>query len=97
MIEELVAEGFEITSGIAEIPTAFVAEWCAGGPVIAILAEMDALPRINQSSALRRDPITGKRAGHACGRNLFGAGSLMAAIAFRNWLEATGSPGRIGL
>ena len=76
MVEELVAEGFAVEGGIAEIPTAFVAEWGEGGPVIAILAEMDALPGINQSAEPTRDPIEGKGAGHACGHNLFGAGSL---------------------
>lgn len=97
MMEELAAEGFDIKPGIAEIPTAFVAEWGKGGPVIAILAEMDALPGINQSGSAERDPVDGKGAGHACGHNLFGAGSLTAAIAVRNWLEATGTPGRIRL
>ncbi|MGB3472880.1 MAG: amidohydrolase [Erythrobacter sp.] len=94
---ELREEGFAITPGIAEIPTAFVAEWGEGGPVIAILAEMDALPGINQSALATRDPVEGKGAGHACGHNLFGAGSLTAAIAVKKWLEKTGTPGRIRL
>ena len=97
MMEELAAEGFTITAGVAEIPTAFVAEWGQGGPVIAILAEMDALPGINQSASASRDPIDGKHAGHACGHNLFGAGSLTASIAVKQWLKATGTPGRIRL
>ena len=97
MQAELEAEGFRIESGIADIPTAFLAEWGEGGPVIAILAEMDALPGINQSGSATRDPVEGKGAGHACGHNLFGAGSLTAAIAVKNWLEATGTPGRIRL
>ena len=97
MQAELAGEGFRIEEGIAEIPTAFVAEWGEGGPVIAILAEMDALPGINQSGLATRDPVDGKAAGHACGHNLFGAGSLTAAIAVKNWLEATGTPGRIRL
>lgn len=94
---ELASEGFVITNSVAEIPTAFVAEWGKGGPVIAILAEMDALPGINQSASATRDPVDGKHAGHACGHNLFGAGSLTAAIAVKRWLEETGTPGRIRL
>lgn len=94
---ELASEGFVITNSVAEIPTAFVAEWGKGGPVIAILAEMDALPGINQSASPTRDPVDGKHAGHACGHNLFGAGSLTAAIAVKRWLEETGTPGRIRL
>lgn len=97
MMEELAGEGFRIEAGIADIPTAFVAEWGKGGPVVAILAEYDALPGINQSASAMRDPVDGKDAGHACGHNLFGAGSLTAAIAVKNWLEATDTPGRIRL
>ena len=97
MQAELEGEGFRIEVGIAEIPTAFVAEWGEGGPVIAILAEMDALPGINQSGSASRDMVDGKGAGHACGHNLFGAGSLTAAIAVKHWLEATGTPGRVRL
>ncbi|MCF8883138.1 amidohydrolase [Erythrobacter sp. SN021] len=97
LVDELQREGFSIRQGVAEIPTAFVAEWGEGGPVIGLLAEFDALPGINQSSAPTRDPVAGKHASHACGHNLFGAGSLSAAIAIRNWLEATGTPGRVRL
>ena len=97
MQEELSGEGFTVRAGVAHIPTAFVAEWGSGGPVIAILAEMDALPGINQSASASRDPVDGKNAGHACGHNLFGAGSLTAAIAVKRWLEKTGTPGRVRL
>ncbi|WP_338446668.1 amidohydrolase [Pelagerythrobacter marensis] len=92
---ELAANGFAVTSGVADIPTAFVAEYGSGGPVIAILGEFDALPGISQSDAPRRETVAGRHAGHACGHNLFGAGSLTAAIAIRQWLETTGTPGRI--
>ena len=68
-----------------------------GGPVIAILAEFDALPGINQDAIPSRLPIDGKTAGHACGHNLFGAGSVGAAIAIKHWLEETGTPGTIRL
>ena len=95
--EELKREGFTVKAGVAGIPTAFVAEWGKGGPIIAILAEYDALPGITQSASASRDPMAGKHAGHACGHNLFGAGSLTAAIAVRRWLEAPGTPGRIRL
>ena len=95
--EALEAEGFTIRSGVADIPTAFVAEYGSGGPVLGILAEMDALPGINQDSVPERAPIRGKLAGHACGHNLFGAGSVAAAIAIRHYLERTGTPGVIRL
>lgn len=97
MQEALQAEGFTINRGVAKIPTAFTAEYGSDGPVIAILAEMDALPGINQDALATRAPIEGKGAAHACGHNLFGAGSIQAAIAVRHWLEETGTPGRVRL
>ena len=95
--DKLSEEGFEIEAGVADIPTAFVASWGEGGPVIAILAELDALPGINQDDVASRAPIDGKAAGHACGHNLFAAGSFGAAIAVKDWLERTGTPGTIRL
>ena len=95
--DTLEAEGFDITKGVAEIPTAFVAEYGSGGPIIAILAEYDALPGINQDATPERAQIEGKNASHACGHNLFAAGSVEAAIALAHWLEETGTPGRVRL
>lgn len=99
--ETLGAAGFSIEAGVAGIPTAFVASYDNGGaekgPVIAILAEFDALPGINQDAFPTRLLIEGKTAGHACGHNLFGAGSVGAAIAVQHWLEETGTPGTIRL
>jgi aminobenzoyl-glutamate utilization protein B len=95
--QSLSANGFTITSGVADIPTAFMAEYGEGGPVIAILAEYDALPGINQDAVSIRSPIEGKGAAHACGHNLFGAGSVEAAIAVSKWLKKSGTPGRVRL
>ncbi len=89
--------GFKIDAAVADIPTAFVASWGNGGPVIGILAEFDALPGINQAAVPIRQLVAGKGAGHACGHNLFGAGSVQAAIAVKNWLERTGTPGTVRL
>lgn len=95
--ETLSAEGFEIEVGVAGMPTAFVASYGGGGPVIAILAEYDALPGITQDATSTRRPIEDKGASHACGHNLFGAGSVSAAIAVKHWLEETEAPGTIRL
>ncbi len=94
---ELRLAGFEIESGVAGMPTAFVASYGAGSPVIGILAEFDALPGIAQSVATERAPISGQAAGHACGHHLFGTGSTAAAIATREWLEQTGTEGTVRL
>ena len=93
---ELAKEGFKLTKGVAEIPTAFVAEWGSGGPVIGILAEFDALPGVSQADVPVKQP-DGKPAAHACGHNLFGSGSVTAAIALSQWLKATGTPGTVRL
>lgn len=94
---ELTAAGFNVEAGVAGIPTAFVASWGAGAPVIGILAEFDALPGINQDAVPTRQPIPGKTAGHACGHHLFGTASTHAAIAVREWLESEGVQGTIRL
>lgn len=95
--QNLRAQGFAIKAGVADIPTAFTAEYGKDGPIIAILAEFDALPGINQDAVATRSPIAGKNAAHACGHNLFAAGSLEAAIAVKKWLDETGTPGRVRL
>lgn len=87
-------EGFTITSGVAGIPTAFIAEYGSGSPVIAILGEYDALPGLSQQ-ALAEKSTAGKAAGHACGHHLFGTASTAAAIAVKDWLTANNSGGTI--
>ncbi len=90
--------GFAVSAGVAGIPTAFVASWRNGdGPVIGILAEYDALPGINQDRNPLRSPIDQKAAAHACGHHLFGTGSVAAAIATRDWMQASGTQGEIRL
>jgi aminobenzoyl-glutamate utilization protein B len=95
--QELRAAGFRIDAGVAGMPTAFVAEWGSGSPVIGILAEFDALPGITQERSPEHAPRAGAAAGHACGHHLFGAGSVAAAIALREWLETSRTPGTIRL
>lgn len=80
--------GFNIQAGVAEIPTAFVASYGSGQPVIAILGEYDALPGISQDAKPTPTPIAGKKAGHACGHHLFGVASAAAAIAVKEWMQA---------
>jgi len=94
---ELEAHGFTVEWGVADIPTAFVAEFGGGEPVIGILGEFDALPGINQDRVPVRQPIEGKAAGHACGHHLFGTASSAAAIGAAEWLKQTGISGTIRL
>jgi len=91
-------EGFTVERGVADMPTAFVAEWGTGGPVIGILAEYDALPNIgNEPVPTRQERKDGHAHGHGCGHNLFGAGSVGAAIALKRTMEANGMNGTVKL
>ena len=97
-VKALENEGFQITRGIANIPTAFIAEWGREGPVIAILGEYDALAGLSQESeALSPRPAANAQNGngHACGHHLLGTASQAAAIATARFLEATGRSGRV--
>jgi aminobenzoyl-glutamate utilization protein B len=80
--------GFTVEAGVAGIPTAFVATYGSGSPVIGILAEYDALPGISQDNSPTKSPIANKSSGHACGHHLFGTGSVAAGIAVKKLLEA---------
>ena len=97
MIRELQAAGFTVQSGVAGMPTAFVASWGSGGPVIGLLAEMDALPGRSQAIAPVEREIPGRTNNQACGHNLYAAGSVATAIAVKQWLERTGTHGTIRL
>ncbi len=80
-------EGFTVERGVAEIPTAFVATYGSGSPVISVLGEFDALPGISQKAQPDKEPLEQGAAGHGCGHNLFGVGSLAAAIAIKEKIE----------
>lgn len=82
------ANGFRVTRGVAGMPTAFAAEYGKGRPIIGILGEYDALPGISQKATSEKEPLEPGEAGHGCGHNLFGPGSLGAALAIKDLIEA---------
>ena len=87
LAKSLKEEGFKITYGVADIPSAFIAEFNNGGPVIAILGEFDALPGLAQSNSPFKEVIDNDTgAGHACGHHLFGAASAWAAVTVKDYL-----------
>lgn len=86
---------FTIEAGVAEMPTAFVASYGTGKPVIAILAEFDALPGLSQEASAEKKAIPGKDAGHACGHHLFGTASVAAGIAIKKLMEEKKLPGTV--
>lgn len=92
--DELESAGFTVERGVAGLPTAFVATFGSGEPVIGLFGEYDALPGMSQDTSAFRHPKVEGGAGHACGHNLIGTAPLAAAIAISKWL-AEGHNGTI--
>ena len=89
-------EGFTIIKGLAGIPSAFIAEFNNGGPVIGILGEFDALPGLAQTTSPFKEVANNSNgAGHACGHHLFGAASAWAAVAIKEWIVKNNIRGTI--
>lgn len=82
------AQGFTVQKGVAGIPTAFIASYGSGKPIIGILGEFDALPGLSQKASPIKEPVTHGAPGHGCGHNLFGVGSMGAAVAIKELIEA---------
>ncbi len=81
------SQGFRVERGLAGMPTAFTAEYGSGTPIIGILGEYDALPSISQKATPTKDPLQEGEAGHGCGHNLFGVGSLAGAVAIKEAID----------
>lgn len=92
---ELAEAGFSIKRGVGQMPTAFVASWGEGKPIIGILGEYDALPGLSQKLTGVKDPVQNGGPGHGCGHNLFGTASMGAAIALKEAMQAHNIPGTI--
>lgn len=93
--EQLKREGFDVKAGVAGIPTAFVATYGAGKPVVGILGEYDALPGLATEAKPDFTPIPNQKGGHGCGHNLFGTASVAAAVEVKNWLQKSGHAGTV--
>jgi len=95
-VEELQHQGFRVTENLAGIDTAVMGEAGEGGPVIAFLGEFDALAGLSQEADVAEpSPVTKGANGHGCGHNLLGSAAMLAATAVKNWLEESGTPGRV--
>ncbi len=98
LIGVLKEEGFQVERGVADMPTAFVATWGRGEPVVGVLAEYDALPGVGNAPVPHRQKREdGVTSGQGCGHNLFGAGSVGAAIALKRTMERHGLDGTVKL
>jgi aminobenzoyl-glutamate utilization protein B len=80
--------GFTVKAGVADEPTAFIASYGSGSPIIAIMGEFDALPGLSQKPEPFRDPVVADAPGHACGHNLLGSGAALAAVSVKEYMAA---------
>src|SRR5699024_4938453 len=91
-------EEFEVETGIAGMPTAFVATYGSGSPVIGITAEYDALPNLSQTAGVaEKSPIEVGGHGHGCGHNSLGAASFGGALIAKEYLKEHQVSGTIKL
>ena len=95
LINTLNEAGFSVSSNVADMPTAFYADYGKGKPVIGILGEYDALPRLNQKATPFREVFTEGAPGHGCGHNLLGVGSLGAVLAVKDAIDLGNITGTI--
>lgn len=94
-MKELEKNGFTINPNIANIPTAFAAEYGSGKPIIGILGEFDALPGLSQEVSPIKEEIVPDGPGHGCGHNLLGTAGVKAVIALKERMEQENLPGTI--
>jgi len=91
-------EGFTVERGVADMPTAFVATYGSGKPVIGILAEYDALPGLSQKvDTAVKDALESGQPGHGCGHNLFGVASSGGAMAIKSVMQRQNLKGTVKL
>lgn len=97
LTDYLEKKGFKVERGVAGMPTAFVATWGSGAPVIGFNVECDALPGISQKAIVTKDPVVEGAPGHGCGHNYLGVGSIGAAVAMKSAMEENGIKGTLKL
>jgi aminobenzoyl-glutamate utilization protein B len=95
LADEMESHGFEVEREVAGIPTAFVATWGSGRPIIGVMGEFDALFGLSQKAVPWKEPIVEGAPGHGCGHNIHGTSGLGGALAVRYAMEEAGLPGMV--
>ena len=93
--EKLIEHGFKVNHGVSGMPTAIVAEWGSGKPVIGFQGEYDALPGISNKIKPEQDPLVKGAPGHGCGHNVHGATALAAVVSLKYLMEREEMSGTI--
>lgn len=90
--------GFKIEKGVAGIPTAWIATWGSGKPVIALGSDVDCIPKASQKPGVAyHDPIVDGAPGHGEGHNSGQALNIISALALKKIMEKEKIPGTIML
>ncbi|MDR9770675.1 amidohydrolase [Acetomicrobium sp.] len=87
--------GFKVEMGVAGMPTAMVATWGSGKPIIGFTGEYDALPGLSQKAVPYKEPLVEGAPGHGCGHNLLGTTGVASAIALKHVIEKHSIPGTV--
>jgi len=95
LADEIEGHGFEVVRGIAGMPTAFVATWGSGKPVVGFLGELDALAGLSQKAVPYKEPVKEGAPGHGCGHNIHGTSALACSIAVKTAMEEEDIPGTV--
>jgi len=95
LADELESHGFKVDRGVADMPTAFVATWGQGHPVIGVMGEYDALPGLSQEPVPYKKPVIEGAPGHGCGHNIHGTSGMAGAIAVKQAMVKYGVEGTI--
>ena len=96
LVDILKKNGFAVEEGIAGIPTAFMATWGSGKPVIALGSDIDGIPQSSQKPGVAyHDPLIEGAPGHGEGHNSGQAVNVTAAIAVKKIMEREKLPGTI--
>jgi aminobenzoyl-glutamate utilization protein B len=81
-------QGFHVERGVAGLPTAFVATYGEGRPILGVLGEYDALPGLSQKAQASKEALQAGAPGHGCGHNLLGTAALASALAIKDMMAA---------
>ena len=90
--------GFQVEQGISGIPTAWVARWGSGRPVISFGSDIDGIPKASQKPGVAyHDPLIEGAPGHGEGHNSGQAVNVTAALVLQELMQAEGIPGTLML
>jgi aminobenzoyl-glutamate utilization protein B len=87
--------GFKVERGVAGMPSAFVATYGSGKPVIGMMGELDALPSISNKPVPYKEPIIEGAPGHGCGHNGYAAAAVGGSLGAKYVMEKEKIPGTI--